>query len=146
MKLPHFTLPFRESNRKKDPLLAADPSGPLVEQSGSLSDRALETMQAWIEPTLDDPIWIRFAGSCPKCNHAMETTRFLVFWGMGPSSDRSPEEIAVLVREKYRERGEEPAPVDTEFSISCQCGIAHKDGAYGGCGAMWKMRVVPDDS
>lgn len=105
------------------------------------SDRAAETMRAFLVPDREKPVLVRVCGDCPRCGDQTEDTHWLrVVAGVKELSDEAMLRIADIVAES----GADLNSGDEEFEARCRCGVAHKDHPEKDphCGSRFMMRVV----
>jgi len=103
--------------------------------------RAGQTISPSLYPSEAHPQAVDFAGSCPRCKHAIQVRKWLVvIAGARRISDEQREKISAELDRHGIDRSEG----DETFDLVCCCNTAHPKAPEGkqGCGASFRVRVV----
>lgn len=112
------------------------------EVAESWSEKALETISVSATPDANNPAILDLDGTCPRCEHHMTDSHWLITISGVSGMDRKDSIRAI---ESLRQAGAiRSSLLPAEFTVQCRCNESHPDPLHRpglkGCGAEWRMR------
>lgn len=105
------------------------------------TQRAMQTVTATLYPDETRPKAVDFAGTCPRCGHAIASREWLI--AVKAAAKMTAEQYEQLI-DALDSLDIDRSTGDVQFDLTCRCTESHKGRPADkqGCGASFRVRVT----